>query len=285
MCFWSLQNRSGQYNWNIPYYLKKIRNPNFLDPALSKLPFFSTDVMNPGRLGGKGPREKTSQGWERAATISASAFPKQRLVTHGRTFSLYVHYRQGKGHKGCLQLLRGEVLMLKAQKELGRDSCPKGRRLSRMLLGTETQASDGAWEQRKPTAGMGPARLPSSASYPAMAVQPHAFLFIYLANFFKEGGKKPPSTQASFSATCGNLPHTLDSWGKKIPPEFLQCPTFTLDKPRCPRIGHRFKGSLSLPTALRKPTSFSFGKKSTHPTRFCIYNSICVCDRRQAPTS
>lgn len=81
--------------------------------------------------------------------------------------------------------------MLKAQKELGRDSCPKGRHLSRMLLGTETQASDGAWEQRKPTAGTGPARLPSSASYPALAVQPHAFLFIYLANFFKEGGKKP----------------------------------------------------------------------------------------------
>lgn len=47
--------------------------------------------MISGRLGGKGLREKTSQGWEPAATISVSAFPKQRLVTHGRTSSLYVH--------------------------------------------------------------------------------------------------------------------------------------------------------------------------------------------------
>lgn len=99
--------------------------------------------------------------------------------------------------------------------EGAREALPsKGRNLSRTLLGTETRASDGAWEQRKPTAGTGPAHLPGSASHPTLAVQPHAFPFIYLANFFKEE-EKNPSIWASFAATCGNLSHTLDAWGKK----------------------------------------------------------------------
>lgn len=74
----------------------------------------------------------------------------------------------------------------------------------------------------------------------------------------------------------------LDAWVKKIPPEFLQCSTFTLDKPKYLCIGHRFKRSLSLLPLLRKLTSFSFGK-NMYPTWFCIYSSICACDRRQAP--
>lgn len=138
MCFWSLQNTSGKYNWDIPYYMEKKNKtgtPNFLDPALSKLPFFSTDLVISGRLGGKGQREKTSQSWEPAATISA--FPKQRLVTDGRTFLLYVHWRQGKGHGMLTATERRGVLILKAQ-EPGRDSFPKGRNLLQTLLGIGT---------------------------------------------------------------------------------------------------------------------------------------------------
>lgn len=30
------------------------------------------------------------------------------------------------------------------------------------------------------------------------------------------------SIWASFAATRGHVSHTLDAWGKKIPPEFLQ---------------------------------------------------------------
>lgn len=115
----------------------KTGTPNFLDPALSKLPFFSTDVVISGRLGEKGPREKTSQSWEPAATISASAFPKQRLVTDGRTFLLYVHWRQRKGHGMLTATERRGMLILKAQ-EPGRDSFPKGRNLLQTLLGTGT---------------------------------------------------------------------------------------------------------------------------------------------------
>lgn len=51
------------------------------------------------------------------------------------------------------------MLILKAQ-ETGRDSFPKGRNFSWTLLGTEMQASNRTWDQRKPTAGMGPALPP-----------------------------------------------------------------------------------------------------------------------------
>lgn len=127
---------------------------------------------------------------------------------------------------------------------------------------------------------MGPACLSSSASYPILAVQPHAFLIIYLANFFNIGGKKNPSTWASFIATCGNLSHMLDAWGKKIPPEFLQCQAFTLDKPKCPCIGHWLKRSLSLLPTFREFTSFSSGKKSTYPIWLCVYKSARVTEER-----
>lgn len=141
------------------------------------------------------------------------------------------------------------------------------------------QASNRTWDQRKPTDGVGPALPPS----------PHWHLNLMLFSSYTsqtslKKEEKIRSTWPSFTATCSNLPHTLDTWSKKIPSEYLQAPAFTLDKPRYPCSGHWCKRNVSLLPALRKPTSFFFGKKITNPTWFCIYNSICACDRRQAPT-
>lgn len=51
-------------------------------------------------------------------------------------------------------------------------------------------------------AGMGTAHLHSSASYRILEVQLHAFLFIYLANFFKDVGKIQPQIRGLPSLTC-----------------------------------------------------------------------------------
>lgn len=135
LCRISLENTIRTYltTW------EKVGTPSFLDPGLSTLQCFSTDVVNSSRLGRKGL-------WEDFSGLGAcSHYFSFSLVTHGKTFFIVHALATRERTQGRLTVTkRRGVLLLKAQK-LGRDSFSKERDLLWTLLGKEVRASDGAW--------------------------------------------------------------------------------------------------------------------------------------------